>query len=303
MQDTAVTVRVPATSANLGCGFDSLGLALDLFASVTVTFTSHELPQTDDVGERMVITAARQAYAKMGRALPPGIRVQFGVSIPLGRGLGSSAVARVAGALAANEFEGSPLTEEECVAVAAELEGHGDNACPAYFGGVQVCVHAGQRFLHAPVDYPKGLAVAILIPEHAMPTKEARKALPESYSRADAVHNLGRAALFVAALHSGRLELLDEATNDVIHQPQRQAIFPPMFDLFAAAKSAGAHAAWLSGAGSSIAALCPEDAGRAVATAMFDALYARGYPGRSLVTRISPAGAQVARIELVDGQR
>ncbi len=303
MHATAVTVRVPATSANLGCGFDCLGLALDLFASVTVTFSDGEHSPLDDVGERMVITAARQAYALMGKAPPAGIRARYGVAIPLGRGLGASAVARVAGVLAANELEGGPLSAEACLTVASELEGHGDNACPALYGGMQVCVHAGSRFLNAPCSYPKGLALAILIPEHAMPTKEARKALPDGYSRADAVHNVGRAALFVAAMANGRLDLLDEATNDVIHQHQRASMFPPMFDIFTAAKGAGAHAAWLSGAGSSVAAIAPEDGVRPVAAAMLAGLQAQGYEGRSLVTRISPAGATVAKIELVDEPR
>jgi homoserine kinase len=301
MQATAITVRVPATSANLGAGFDCLGLALDLFASITVTFSGVEAPHTDDVGEKMVLTAVRQAYVRMGRAAPEGLRARYNVSIPLGRGLGASAVARVAGVLAANEFEGSPLDEESCLAIASDLEGHGDNACPAMFGGMQVCVPAQGRYLRSPCSYPKTAAMAILIPDHSMPTKEARKALPDTYSKADAVHNIGRAALFVAAMAAGRMEVLAEATNDVIHQRQRASLFPPMFDIFAAARGAGAHAAWLSGAGSSIAAICPPEGGRAVAAAMFDALRAAGYTGRSLVTRIAEEGASVSKIELVEG--
>lgn len=300
MQATAVTVRVPATSANLGAGFDCLGLALDLFASITVTFGQRELPPTEDVGEKMVLTAVRHFYQRLDRPMPPGVRVRYNVSIPLGRGLGASAVARVAGVMAANEFERSPLDLDGCMAIAADLEGHGDNACPAAFGGMRVCVTRDGRYLHAPCAYPKDVAMAILIPDHPMPTKEARKALPDGYSRADAVHNLGRSALFVAAMAANQVHLLDEATNDAIHQRQRAALFPPMFDVFDAAKGAGAHAAWLSGAGSSIAAICPEALGRQVATAMFDRAYAAGYSGRSLVTHIAAQGAQVAKIELVD---
>ncbi|MFN0146628.1 MAG: homoserine kinase [Dehalococcoidia bacterium] len=300
MQATAVTIRVPATSANLGAGFDCLGLALDMFASITVTFTPCEVPPTEDVGEKMVVTAARQAYQRAGRTPPPGIRVRYNVSVPLGRGLGASAVARVAGVLAMNEFEGRAMDEDTCLAVASDLEGHGDNACPAMFGGVQVCVgHAG-KYLHSGCAYPKDAALAILIPDHTMATKEARKALPESYSRADAVHNIGRSALFVAAMGAGRMDLLDEATNDAIHQHQRAALFPPMFEIFAAAKGAGAHAAWLSGAGSSIAAICPEESVRGVAATMLETLKGAGESGRSLVTRIAAQGAQVAKIELID---
>jgi homoserine kinase len=300
MQTTAVTVRVPATSANLGAGFDCLGLALDLFASITVSFADCEVAPTEDVGEKMVLTAARQAYQRMGRPAPAGMRARYNVSIPLGRGLGASAVARVAGVLAANEFAGSPLSADACLNVASDLEGHGDNACPAMFGGMRVCVGVDGHYLHAPCAYPEGLAMAILIPDASMATKEARKVLPDSYSRADAVHNIGRSALFVAAMAAGRLDLLDEATNDAVHQRQRSSLFPPMFEIFAAAKAAGAHAAWLSGAGSSIAAICPEDEARAVSAAMLERLKSTGYTGRSLATRIAAQGAQVSKIELVN---
>jgi homoserine kinase len=132
-----------------------------------------------------------------------------------------------------------------------------------------------------------------------MPTKEARKALPDLYSKADEVHNTGRAALFVDAMASGQMDLLAEATDDRIHQRQRASLFPPLFDVFAAAKGAGAHAAWLSGAGSSVAAICPEEPSRDIAAAMLAAAQAQGYSGRSLVTRIAREGATVSRVELV----
>lgn len=300
MPATAVTVRVPATSANLGAGFDCLGLALDMFASITVTFSDAEQPPTEDVGEKMVLTAVRQAYVRLGKQPPAGLRARYHVSIPLGRGLGASAVARVAGVVAVNEFEQRTMDEGQLLDIASELEGHGDNACPALFGGMQVCVQAANgRYLRAACRFPADAAMAILIPDHSMPTKEARKALPEQYSKADAVHNTGRAALFVAAMASGDMNLLDEATDDRIHQRQRASIFPPMFDIFAAAKGAGAHAAWLSGAGSSIAAICPEAPAREVAAAMLEAAASRGYTGRSLVTRIAREGATVSRVELV----
>ncbi|MGE5595479.1 MAG: homoserine kinase [Hyphomicrobiales bacterium] len=299
MSATAVTIRVPATSANLGAGFDCLGLALELFASITVTFGGPEPMPTDDVGEKMVLTAVRQTYARMGRTAPP-IRARYNVAIPLGRGLGASAVARVAGVVAANEFEGRPLNEEQVLTIASDLEGHGDNACPALFGGMQVCVQEGDRYLRVACGYPKNAAMAILIPDHSMATKDARKVLPDTYSKAEAVHNTGRAALFVAAMAAGRVDLLDAATDDRIHQRQRAALFPPMFDVFAAARKAGAHAAWLSGAGSSIAAICPEDVGRDVSSAMLATLEAAGMSGRSLVTRIAAEGATVSKLELVD---
>ena len=299
MQATAITLRVPATSANLGAGFDCLGLALDLFAEIVVTFGGPEPAPTEDVGEKMVLTAARHTFARLQKT-PPPMRALYHVSVPLGRGMGASAVARVAGVLAANEFEGRPLDEEACLALASDLEGHGDNACPAMFGGLQVCIQAGDRYLHTAAAFPPEATLALLVPDHSMPTKEARRVLPPSYAREEAVHNIGRAALFVAAMAERRYDLLDEATNDVIHQRQRAALFPPLFDVFAAAKGAGAHAAWLSGAGSTVAAFCTGDDARPVAAAMLETLKANAMTGRSLVTRIASAGATVPRVELVD---
>lgn len=304
MEGTAITVRVPATSANLGAGFDCLGMALDMFASVTVTFAPEPLPKTDDVAEKMVLGAVRHAYRKLEKEPPAGVMARYTVAVPVGRGLGASAVARVAGVLAVNEYERRPFDPGTCLALVAELEGHGDNASPALFGGVQVCVQREDgSFLWVPCRYPADLEVALLIPDQAMPTKEARRALPDQYRREDAVHNVGRAALFVAALAAGRLDALEEAVRDRLHQPYRASLFPPLFAILGAAKEAGAVAAWLSGAGSSVAALCPKEHGRPVAAAMRQALEAAGCGGRSLVTRIASQGAQVARVELVEVER
>jgi homoserine kinase len=300
MQPLAITVRVPATSANLGAGFDCLGLALDMFASLRVTFDDCERPPTDDIGEKMVLTAARAVYARLGKPPPPGMAAAYQLAIPLGRGLGASAVARVAGVLAANEFEGRPYDPDACMAIASDLEGHGDNACPAMFGGMQVCVGGDGRYSRVACRYPAEAQVAVLIPDHSMATKEARRVLPDSYSKADTVHNIGRAALFVAAMAAGRMDLLDEATQDRIHQRQRAALFPPLFDIFAAAKRAGAYAAWLSGAGSCVATICPPATGRQVGASMLETLEVAGMSGRFMVTRISPAGAEVARVELAE---
>lgn len=300
MQPTAVTVRVPATSANLGAGFDCLGLALDMFASITVTFSDAEQPPPDDVGAKMVTTAIRTAFDRMAQPAPAGVRVEYGLSIPLGRGLGASAVARVAGVMAANEIAGHALDEQQCLSVAAGLEGHADNACPALLGGMTVCVEDGATYRYARCRIPHETAIAVLIPDHAMATKDARRVLPDTYAAGDAVHNIGRAALFVAAMGTGDFSLLDAATDDRVHQRQRSELFAPLYDIFAAAKEAGAHAAWLSGAGSSVAAVCPPGEVRAVAQAMKASLEAAGMTGRALPTHLSREGAQISKVELVE---
>ena len=301
MQGTAVTVRVPATSANIGTGFDCLGLALDLFASITVTFSDAEQMPTNDVGEKMVLSAARAAYERIGRASPAGLSARYTVAIPLGRGLGASAVARVAGVLAVNEREGHPLAEDDCLALAAELEGHVDNACPALFGAVQACVATGDGFARVRCRYPSDLQVALLIPDHSMPTREARRLLPRQ------LQPRGTPSTPAAASASSSRPLPPAAPTSStrpprtrFHQRQRSVLFPPLYDVFEAAKGAGAHAAWLSGAGSSVAAFAPEDVSREVAAAMLATLEAAGMSGRTLVTRIAPGGAEVSRVEVVD---
>jgi homoserine kinase len=158
---------------------------------------------------------------------------------------------------------------------------------------MQVAVQAEDgAWVRLSVPVPPGLQAVVLIPEMPMPTREARKAMPPSYSRAEAVFNLGRTALLVAAMTQGRLDVLREATRDRIHQPARSRLFPPLYDVFEAAVEAGAHAVWLSGAGSSTLALATSEP-ESVAQAMLAASEKRGFPARTVVTRPSSEGARV----------
>lgn len=294
-----VTVRVPATSANLGPGFDCLGLALRLTANVTVSLEPAEPPPAHPLSS-MVVAAARAAYRAAGRPEPPELWVAWhgeasagsAGPLPVARGLGASAAARAAGLLAANALMGEPLPTEELLALGAELEGHADNMAPALFGGLQVVVHDGDSWRHLAVPLPPGLKVVLLIPNFEMPTRESRQRLPRRLSREDAVFNVGRAALLVAALAQGRWELLDAASQDRLHQPARARLFPGLYDLFAAAKEGGAHAAYLSGGGSTVAALATEHTER-IARAMQQAAVARGYSVRTIITAPSAEGAKI----------
>jgi|CXWL01.1.fsa_nt_gi homoserine kinase len=289
MPTTSVTVRVPATSANLGSGFDSLGLALDLTQDVTVSLGPQ--PDTHDGLARLVLDAARSAY-RLARVEVPELAASGTSTIPIGRGLGASAAARAAGIVAANALMGGPLSDSQMLTLGAGLEGHADNMCPALFGSLRVVVRDGDHFLHVPVDIAPGLKVVLFIPDFEMPTNESRKLLPTQFSKEDAVHNIGRAALLVAALARGEWSALDVATQDKIHQPARTAIFPAMPDLFAAAKDAGALCAYLSGGGSTIAAFCIENEER-IARAMMQQAIARGHSGRTQITTPSDTGATV----------
>jgi homoserine kinase len=163
---------------------------------------------------------------------------------------------------------------------------------PALFGGLRVVVRDGDAYRHVAAPLAPGLRVVLFVPDFEMPTNESRKLLPAELSKDDAVFNIGRAALLVAALAKGEWDALDIATQDRLHQPARARIFPGMPDIFAAAKDAGALCAYLSGGGSTIAAFAVEGEER-IARAMMQAAIARGYPGRTAITSPSDAGATI----------
>ncbi len=285
----SVTVRVPATSANLGPGFDSIGLALDVTEDVTLELG--ERTRSTDGLERLVLDAARSAF-RLAKVEVPELRASGQQAIPIGRGLGASAAARAAGIVAANALMDSPLDDAQLLTLGAGLEGHADNMAPALFGGLRVVVRDGDHYTHVPATIAPGLKVVLFVPDFEMPTGESRKLLPTTLSKEDAVHNIGRAALLVAALARGEWAALDLATQDRLHQPARAKIFPAMSDLFAAAKDAGALCAYLSGGGSTIAAFVLEDEER-IAAAMLAAGQARGYSGRTLVARPRDKGTEI----------
>ena len=292
MPPTSVTVRVPATSANLGPGFDTLGIALDLYGDVTVTWSDRPARFPENRGEQLALGAANAVYQHAGRPRPSGLRVTVQSAIPVGRGLGASAVLRVGAVIGANILLGEPFDREMVLRIATELEGHADNAAPALLGGFQVVVWTGAAVVHVGVPLPEGLRCVLFVPELDMPTGESRKLLPRQLERRDAVHNIGRAALLVAALATGRLDALDLATQDVLHQPARSQLFPAMFDIFDAARAAGALCAYLSGGGSSIMALATDNEA-AIGEAMAARARADGVHGRVIVTRPSQRGAHV----------
>jgi len=285
-----VTVRVPATSANLGPGFDCLGLALAITGDISVAIGP--APAPTGPFESMALAGVRAAYRAAGRQEPPELGVTWQGSLPVARGLGASAAARAGGLVAANALMGGPLSDDELLAAGAGLEGHADNMAPALFGGLQIVAREGDGFVRIAAPLAPGLKVVLFVPDFEMSTQESRRKLPKSLSREDAVFNASRVALLVAALGQGRWDLLDVATQDRLHQPVRAGLFPPMLDIFAAAKEAGAHAAYLSGSGSSIAALATEHEER-ISRLMQQAATARGYSGKSMITEPSAHGATV----------
>ena len=294
MAPRQIVVRAPATTANLGPGFDSLGMALDLWAQVLISTGPKPDGFSPDPAELMAADAARTLYKRVGKEAPAGLWAQYHARIPVARGLGASAVARSAGLLGANALLGETLDREAILALGTELEGHPDNMAAVLFGGLQVVVLDGDAVVHAGLAAPAGLKAVLFVPDVEMPTDESRRALPKELSRQDAVHNIGRAALLVAALAGGRLELLDVATRDRLHQPARAKIFPAMEPLFQAARRAGALAVFLSGGGSTILALASRDE-EGIGQAMAEAAAGEGVNGETIVTRPSDRGAQVAQ--------
>jgi homoserine kinase len=297
MANKTVLVRVPATSANLGPGFDSIGVALDWTIDVRVTATDAATPRPEGPIERMVASAVLSLYARAGVEPPAGLLIDVSGDIPVGRGMGVSAAARIAGLLAANEM--LPGSEERTgdmlLALATQLERHADNAAPALLGGLQVVVADDEDVAHVTIQPPTDLRIALLIPEFSMPTEESREKLPTSLTRNQAVHNIGRAAMLIAALTQHRYDLLTTATEDVLHQPARATIFTAMYPIFQAARDAGAMGVFLSGGGPTIAAFAQDNA-EDVAGAMREAAAAHGVEASTRVVNMRAAGAEVIEL-------
>jgi homoserine kinase len=293
------TVSVPATSANLGPGFDTLGMALEIVNKIHVEPALRwELRLTGEgvqhlpTGDRnLVARSINTAAHRWGLRLPPA-RLTCDNIIPLSRGLGSSSAAIVAGLLVADRLGGSERSRDEVLHLASELEGHPDNVTPALLGGVQACALSGGQVVHARVQVRRAPAIALFVPNAPMPTREARRVIPRRVELHDAVYNISRACLLVAALASGDFTALRTATQDMLHQPPRMRLFPAIPVLFHAALEAGALGAYLSGAGSTIVALVAEDPWP-VASAMAAAAARDDVPGRPMVSAIREAGAAI----------
>jgi homoserine kinase len=293
-----VHVRVPATSANLGPGFDALGLALALYNEVTareadrVSVTvegegAGRLPAGDG---NVVARGVRQAYEAAGRPFK-GVALACVNRVPPARGLGSSAAAWVGGLVAGNALLGEPLSRDALLALAARAEGHPDNVTAALLGGLTVsCAHGDGRVAAVSLPVPSVVRWVVLVPEVTSATAEARAVLPSSYSRGDAVFNVQRVALLLAALQAQRIDLLPAALDDRLHQPHRLRLFPWMPSVVEAARAAGALGCVLSGAGPSLLAAVAGDA-EAVARAMERALGAAGVRGRASAFAVDTEGA------------
>ncbi len=296
-------IDVPATTANLGPGFDCLGLAFDWWNTVVVEPAPAWRIQVRGLSEgipadktNMVIENMQYFFDRIGKPLPP-VHVTMTNRVPIGRGLGSSATALVGGLVAGNLLAGEPLSRFELLEMANEIEGHPDNVSAALFGGFTVSAFEGARVTSASVEPPAAWRAVLFIHDHALSTKFARKILPKKISRADAVYNIGRSSLLAFAFLTENPELLGVGMQDRLHQPYREHLVEGMPELLAAARNAGASGAALSGAGPSLFALAPS---ARIATRVRDAFTETARKmkinGDAHIVKLSAEGARVTQL-------
>lgn len=263
-----ITVKVPATTANLGSGFDSLGLALDLLLKVEVKpsdakgkvqcrgYGALEIEQNPD--SNLVVKAMQRIFAKAGEKMP-SVDVYIENNIPLGKGLGSSAAAIVAGLYAGNALLKNKLPEAELINMAAAMEGHADNVVPAIAGGLTVVMIEGGHVYYQKLNFPEELKIIAAVPDFVLPTARARKVLPQNVGLQEVIASLQKACFLMASFCTHDFRFLDIAMQDKIFQTVRKQFIPGFDEVIAEAKRYGALGAALSGAGPSIIALARDN--------------------------------------------
>jgi homoserine kinase len=291
-------VRVPASSANLGPGFDVLALALDLHLRVEARESSKTRIEWQGEGTRevpatrrnLLARAAQEPFEGWSRPLD-GLELRVRNEIPIGRGLGSSAAAIVAGIVIGAQLRGLTMRPQRMLELALPLEGHGDNLAAAVHGGFcVVALENGGVRVHR-LDWPPRWRAVLFVPRALSPTHEARRLVPRRPAREDAVFNLGRVAEWVLAVTQRDRSLLMSAMDDRLHQPGRARAYPYLDDVIAAAEQAGALGAALSGAGGSVIAIA-DSKFEQVARAMARAARARDTPGTTMTLPVTRSGAR-----------
>lgn len=260
-----IRVRVPATSANVGAGFDALGLAVGLYNTATFELRPQGLEITATDGTQvptgrsnLIYRAVRTVFDQVGEKLP-GLRILQTNAIPMARGLGSSSACIVAGILGADALLGHKLTRRQMLTLATAIEGHPDNVAPAMLGGFVTSAYDEGQVYSVKKEISKNLAFAAFVPSFGLLTEKARAALPQAVPYRDAVYNLSRAALATAAFCDGDYELLEVATKDALHQQYRLPLIPGGEKVFDLARRLDAYAVYISGAGPTIMAVVHKD--------------------------------------------
>lgn len=257
-------IQIPATSANLGAGFDALGLALTYYNYVemeesdTIDISSADGLDIPTDEKNLIYISAKDLFNVCGKKLN-GLKLIQTNNIPMARGLGSSSACIIAGLVGANKMLGNPLTKDDLVDLSAQIEGHPDNTAPALLGGIVTAVFDGRKVHWVKQEVFTKLKFVSIIPDFELKTEQARACLPKEISHKDAVYNLSRAALFSASLLTGKFENLRTAVHDRLHQPYRMELIPHCREVFDIAYTHGAYGAYISGAGPTIMAIVDED--------------------------------------------
>ncbi|MEH2239880.1 homoserine kinase [Nostoc sp.] len=298
---SAITVTVPATTANLGPGFDCIGAALKLYnefkftrleeggLTIHVTGTEAERVQTDE--NNLLYQAFVKFYQHIEQT-PPGVKIEIKLSVPLARGLGSSATAIVGGLVAANQLEGATLSQSQVMELAIAIEGHPDNVVPALLGGCRLAATSGAGWEICDVPWHKDVVPVVAIPNFELSTSEARGVLPTEVSRADAIFNTAHLGLLLRGLETGNGQWLKTALQDKLHQPYRKALIPGYDALNIAAVSAGAYGMVISGAGPTLLALADKLHSEAVEAAMLAAWQEEGITAEVRSLSLDTQGAK-----------
>ena len=259
-----VRVRVPATTANLGSGFDVLGMALRLFnyvemevlaSGLKIEITGEGRESIPASGENIVYKIAREVFQLAG-CKANGLSIKMENNIPIARGMGSSAAALIGGAVAANTLCGNALSTSQLIDLASEIEGHPDNVVPAMIGGTTICAKIGRSITYRRIEPPAWLTAVVVVPHFELSTRIAREALPAKVPMEDVVFNMGRLSLLLYSFQNGDKDILREAMQDRLHQPYRLSLVPGMDKVFQEAVKAGAAGVAMSGAGPSVIAFC-----------------------------------------------
>jgi len=304
---SSVTVTVPASTANLGPGFDCIGAALTLYNQFKFTCLDTSLPE----GVRITVTGAEatlvnlsadnlvyQTFLKYYQYLnqtPPSVQIEIELGVPLARGLGSSATAIVGGLVGANQLAGEPLSQVELMNLAIALEGHPDNVVPALLGGCRLAAKREDTNSWEICDVPWHTEVlpVVAIPNFELSTQAAREVLPRDYSRADAIFNIAHFGLLLRGLATGRGEWLQTALHDQIHQPYRKTLIVGYDAVASAALAAGAYGMVISGAGPTLLALVPSSQATAVVAAMAVAWQEEGVKAQVQTFSVDTQGTRV----------
>lgn len=295
-----VRVKVPATTGNLGSGFDCLGMALELYNTAEISDEADGLVvEIEGEGAALIPRDETNVCVRAARAVcnrvnfhPRGLRFRLLHAIPVSRGLGSSGVAIIAGAVAANELAGRPLDTTELLRVCTDLEGHPDNVVPSLLGGLSVSGERDGTIIYQTFHIPEKLMAIVAVPDFTLDTAVARGVLPQSVSMHDAVYNLCSVGLLVGGILGDDYSLLRAGMDDRLHQPYRERLIPGLRDVITAALDTGAHGAALSGAGPTVIALASESQTQ-IAEAMAAAFYRHDITSRTMILHIDNKGTSI----------